>query len=343
VADIARLRDKVETASLDAANFIQPKRAEIDRLTFEQWCRGQIDNPQALRTATVWCRGTLGQDPSDVSALAFLEVARGGLGITNLRYDGKHGAQYLRLKEGTQSISLKMAELLPKGSIRLNCPVIAICKRGDGRYAVTIQHGNIIQARSVIVSIPSPAYRDICFEPALSSQKQSYVTATRYGFWVKYICFFKSPFWKDKGCCGLSQSFKGPMNHCRDTSVPEQENYALTCFITSTPGRIWSSLSKGNKEEAVLKQLGHLFGLSYESVASEYLGHIESDWGNDKWAGYGCPFPVTPPGVLGHRSEDWFTESSDGLFFVGTELTDEWQVSLTQYPLRRSLIIPNSF
>jgi monoamine oxidase len=75
----------------------------------------------------------------------------------------------------------------------------------------------------------------------------------------------------------------------------------------------------------VLKQLGQLFGLGSESVASEYLGHVESDWGNDKWAGYGCPFPVTPPGVLGHRSEDWFTESSDGLFFIGTELIDEWR------------------
>lgn len=294
-------------------------------MTFEKWCQEVIDSPYALCTARLWCRGTIGQDPSDISALAFLEVARGGLGITNLRYDGKDGAQYLRLKEGTQSIPIRMAELLPEGSIQLGCPVIAIKERANKLYAVETQQGNTLEARSVIVSIPSPAYRGVTFEPGLSSQKQSYVNATRYGFWVKYICFFKTPFWKEKDCCGLSQSFKGPINHCRDTSVPEQDNHALTCFITSTPGRVWSSLSDTEKEDAVLKQLCGLFGLEDHAIYSNYLGHIESDWGNDVWAGYGCPFPVTPPGVLGLRSGDWYTESSGGIFFIGTELTNEWR------------------
>jgi monoamine oxidase len=322
---ITSFRDVVETASLDPEIFKHRKRAELDNLTFEQWCKIITSNPQAIRTARLWCRGTLGQDPSDVSALAFLEVARGGLGITNLRYDGKHGAQYLRLKEGTQSISIGMAENLPAGCIHLSTAIKAIRRLDEGLYAVVATSGTTFRARSVVLSIPSTAYRDISFEPALSLQKQSYVSSTRYGFWVKYICLFKTPFWKDEGCCGLTQSFKGPINHCRDTSVPDQGNYALTCFITSTPGRIWSALGESDKEQSVLTQLGQLFGVGYGFVAAEYLGHIESDWGNDKWAGYGCPFPVTPPGVLGYRNEDWFTESQDGLFFVGTELCNEWR------------------
>lgn len=310
---------------MNPENFQQPKRSELDKLTFEQWCRATTTSPQALRTAKLWCRGTLGQDPSDTSALAFLEVARGGLGITNLRYDGKHGAQYLRLKEGTQSISIGMAKLLPAGSIQLNCAVEAIKRLDDGNYAVSVSSGDPFLARSVVVSIPSPAYRNISFQPELSPQKRSYLNTTRYGFWVKYICFFKTPFWKDKDCCGLAQSFKGPINHCRDTSVPDQGNYALTCFVTSTPGREWASLDDHEQEKAVLEQLGNLFEVGYDHVVSEYLGHIESDWGNDNWAGYGCPFPVPPPGVLGHRSEDWFTDSQDGIFFVGTELCNEWR------------------
>ena len=324
-ASIIALRDSAETASLDRDNFKHPRRAELDGLTFEQWCRTITNNPQSIRTARLWCRGTLGQDPSDVSALAFLEVARGGLGITNLRYDGKHGAQYLRLKEGTQSISIGMAEMLPAGSIHLSSAVKVIRRLDIGLYAVVATSDNTFRAKSVVLSVPSPVYRDISFEPLLSPQKKSFLSSTRYGFWVKYICFFKTPFWKDKGCCGLTQSFKGPINHCRDTSVPDQENYALTCFITSTPGRIWSSLNGSDQQHAVLEQLGQLFGVGYDFVAADYLGHMESDWGNDRWAGYGCPFPATPPGVLGHRNEDWLTESHDGLFFVGTELCNEWR------------------
>lgn len=315
----------VEEASLNPDNFQSPQRAVIDALTLEQWLRNLGAGPKALLTARVWCRGTLGQDPNEVSALAFLEVARGGLGIINLRYDGKHGAQNLRLKEGTQAISIGMSKLLPTQSILLNTPVSHITRQKEGSYTVQTVSGEFA-ARKVILSIPSPAYKDITFSSPLPALKQIYINSARYGCIVKYICLFKTPFWRDVGACGLAQSFRGPMNHCRDTSVDEEENYALTCFMLSGPGRRWLALDEDGRRESVLRQISSLFGIDYDKVNSEYLDSMTSKWMEDKRAGWGCPFVVPPPETLGIFEDGQLASMKyDGLYFVGTEFTDEWR------------------
>lgn len=326
VDNVAEIRDKVEAASLDPNTFKQPTRSEIDKLSFEQWCRNNGAGKRALQTATLWCRGTFGQDPSEVSALVFLEVARGGLGIVNLRYDGKHGAQHLRIVEGTQSISTNMAKLLPRGTIRLNSAVESITKRTPRKYHITTYDGQIFQARKVVVSVPGPAYKNLTFDPPLPPQKAVYTATVRHGCYLKYICMFKSPFWRRQGSCGLTQSFKGPINHCRDTSVDSQSNYTLTCFVISSPGRKWLALGDEQRQEAILRQLSSLFQVSYDEVQSEFLDSVTTQWMHDKWAGWGCPFAAPPPGAMSQGEDgELIGQKFEGIYFVGTELTNVWR------------------
>jgi monoamine oxidase len=315
-----------EAASLDPQTYLQPRRDELDSITFEQWCHNAGAGYQALLTARVWCRGTTGQDPGDVSALAYLEVCRGALGLVNLRYDGKEGAQYLRLQEGTQSISIGMSKLLPNNVIRLKTPVSTITSHTSKSYTVTTTLGEAFKARRVIVSVPGPAYKTISFNPPLPSAKQAYTRTARYGCFVKFVCLFETPFWRRQGACGLAQSFRGPINHCRDTSVDQTGNYALTCFLCAGPGLRWLALSKKDRSESVLTQLSSLFGVCYDAVKSEYLGSITSEWTEDQWAGQGCPFAITPPGVIGTSAmDDVSNQRSGGMYFIGTELTNEWR------------------
>ncbi len=241
----------------------------------------------------------------------------------NLRSDGKEGAQYLRIQEGTQSIPEGMAKLLPTSSVRINCPVRSIAQHTPKLYSITTGNGDIMKARKVIVSIPSPAYKTVIFDPPLPPQKQIYTTAARYGCFVKFICLFKTPFWRRRGACGLAQSFRGPMNHCRDTSVDTLDNYALTCFMCAGPGRQWLALNETERQEAVLRQIGSLFGVAYETVMTEFLGSFTSDWMQDPWAGWGCPFAVAPPSTTGDCGIN--TQKFGGVYFVGTELVDEWR------------------
>ncbi|KAE8376135.1 hypothetical protein BDV26DRAFT_305759 [Aspergillus bertholletiae] len=325
VNDIVRLRDRVETASLDPGTFTHSQREALDQITFEQFCRDAGAGTKALQTARLWCRGILGQDPTDVSALSFLEIARGGHGIVNIRSDSRNGAQHLRLQDGTQSIAVGISKLLCQGTIQLNTEVKSISRASSQVYEVTAACGRIYSARKVITSIPGPAYKNITFNPPLPPAKQVYITSARYGCFIKYICLFKTPFWRRQGACGLSQSFRGPLNHCRDTSVDELDNYALTCFLCATPGRKWAAMNAIDRQEAILRQLGSLFGVGYEAVKSEFIDSVTSPWMQDPWAGWGCPFAATPCGATGGVGADAMKEKWQGIHFVGTELANGWR------------------
>ncbi|KAG4435717.1 hypothetical protein IFR05_008803 [Cadophora sp. M221] len=321
--NIEMLRDQIERASLNPETFEKPKCDQLDAISFEQYCKDLGAGPEAFLTARVWSRGTLGQDPCDVSALAYLEICRGGHGLVNLRYDGKDGAQYLRLQEGTQSIALGISRLLPTEAIKLKTAVNSIISSNSKLYTVTTSQGETFHSRKVIVSIPSPAYQNITFEPPLPAQKKRYATSVLYGTFVKFICLFKTPFWKRLGACGLAQSFRGPVNHCRDTSVPDQDNFALTCFLCADPGREWLALGKNERVEVVLKKLGSLFGVGYDVVKAEFIDSITSEWTEDPWAGWGCPFATRPPGL--EVDVDMAVKKHDGLYFVGTEFAAGWR------------------
>lgn len=261
-----------------------------------------------------------------MSALAYLEICRGGLGVINLRSDEKHGAQFLRLREGTQSISIGMSKLLPAGSVELGTPVHSITQDQTAKlYTVATVGRQTFKARKVIVSIPGPAYKDVRFSPPLPRGKQVYVNTARYGVFVKFICLFKTPFWRRQGACGLIQSFRGPINHARDVSVDDQDNYALACFLCAGPGRTWLGLDNDARREAVLTQLGSLFGVGYEAVKSEFMGSLITEWQEDRWAAWGCPAATGPLGATGAGHGENIYEKAGGVYFVGTELTNEWR------------------
>ncbi|ORY55681.1 monoamine oxidase [Pseudomassariella vexata] len=323
--DAVRIRDLVEAATLDPANFIGARRAELDSISFEEFIRAEGASKRALQTACIWFHGMLGTEPSEVSALSYLEMCRGGLGIMNLRNDGKHGAQYLRLREGTQSLANGLARELPADRIKLSSPVTAITQLGKERYGVTLSSGEVVFSKKVIVSIPSTTYRNIKFSPPLPPQRQAYATAVRYGWYVKYLLLFKTPFWRNGSRCGLAQSLAGPVSIFRDTSDDGTENYALTCFIGSRPGRKWNALPEAERQRAVLEQISQIFGVDSKTLKDNFIEALTSPWMEDRWAGFGCPVPTTPPGVLGNLEGNFLFEPFNGVYFVGTELTDEWR------------------
>ncbi|OAA60290.1 flavin-containing amine oxidase [Niveomyces insectorum RCEF 264] len=330
-ANIAMIRDKIEAMSHDPATFQQPRRSELDSQSLEQFVRASGGGERAVQTVRLWSHGMFGQEPWEISALGFLEVARGGCGIANIRSDGQHGAQYLRLKEGTSAISRGLVGLLPAGAVRLNAPVAAVVKtKGTGGpgscYYTLTAPGGTVRAKKVIVGVPGTTYKNIHFDPPLPPVQSVYTTSTRYGLYVKFLLLFSTPFWRAKGACGLAQSFRGPVSIVRDTSNDDEGNFALTCFISAAPGRRWYALNTQDRETAVLAQMSRLFETPLADVQAAFVGSLTSPWMEDRWAGCGCPFSMPPPGALSATSDGQLaTEGFEGLVFVGTEFTDHWR------------------
>lgn len=305
----------------------RPKDTSLDSLTFAAYLRFRGADDVAIATANVWTRAMLGQEATDVSALYFLNYCKSGGGLLQMRSDRKDGGQYLRVRQGTQLFSKGLASSLPDGTVRLNRPVRAIVMDGhpgDGRYGVKIQTDErVFAARKVITTIPGPALRNISFQPALPLPKQAWIESLNYGYYTKAMMEFKSPFWIDRGFCGLTQSFVGPASVIRDTCIPADSKYVLTCFMAGDHGRGWATLDTPARETMLLAQLAQLFGC--EDIQSQFVRMSTYEWVKDEWSGWGCPCTSLAPGVLDTLGGDCLRQPCGDLHFAGTETAGEWK------------------
>lgn len=267
----------------------------------------------------------LGQEPRDMSALYFLNYCKAGGGLLQMRSDRKNGGQYLRFKEGTQSLSIGLANMLPKDTVRLNSPALAIRQHAAQDVEIMTKDG-IISARKVCLSVPGPCLKDITFEPALPETNKVFASSLTYGYYAKFMILFKKAFWISEGLCGLSQSFLGPAAVIRDTSIPGDDKHVLTCFMGGDLGQAWALRSEEDRLSSVLKQVARLFTKEndFGFVKEQYVEHVVYEWCNDQWAGWGCPCTALPPGVLNGYG-DVLAQRIGDLHFVGTETAGYWK------------------
>ena len=186
----------------------------------------------------------------------------------------------------------------------------------------------------MVVSVPTPLYQDITFNPPLSSAKLALSSATRLGYFSKVILVYSSPWWTEAGLVGLAHSFNttadgkmgngaGPITLIRDTSDPDAGVYALTCFVLANVGRACSQLPAAQRRAEVLEQVTQMYTDVNRELIYAPVEVFEQEWAKEEWS-KGCPCPVTPPGVLstvGHA----IGEPHGNVHFVGTETSVVWK------------------
>ncbi|KAB2581350.1 putative flavin-containing monoamine oxidase AofH [Lasiodiplodia theobromae] len=319
---IAQIRDMVE-AHCQAVDVFNPKDTDLDSLTFDAYLRRNGASDAAVATATVWTRAMLGQEPGDVSALYFLNYCKSGGGLLQMRSDRKGGGQHLRCRQGMQLFATEMAKRLPPGTVKLSTPVRALKQVPGGGVMVESDVGTF-HARKVVVSVPSPVLlRALAFDPPLPFEKTVLADSASYGYYTKVMLVFAQPFWVEKGFCGLTQSFRGPASVVRDTSVPVDGKWILTCFLAGEPGKEWAKLPGGRQVDALLEQVGELFG-DADAPRKHFVEAVSHEWMQEQWSGWGCPCTALPPGALdavGHA----LREPVGDIHFVGTETAGEWK------------------
>jgi monoamine oxidase len=99
---MVRIRDLAEKTcqSIDIHHPVATG-GDLDSYTLEEWVKQQGLGKTALASVTVWTRAMLGLEPSDMSALYFLDYCKSGGGLMQMRSDRRHGGQYFRLAQGT--------------------------------------------------------------------------------------------------------------------------------------------------------------------------------------------------------------------------------------------------
>lgn len=173
----------------------------------------------------------------------------------------------------------------------------------------------------MILSVPTPLYKDITFSPPLSGAKLAFSSGTKLGYYSKLILCYSTPWWTSQSC-GLAISYQTPAGVIRDTSVAADGQYSLTLFIGGAPGLAWSKLPQHERRAAALKQVAAIFGEKVREEVYKPVEIFEAEWSKQRWS-KGAPCPVTSPGLL--------TDAGSGLrsvvgnlHFVGTETSEVW-------------------
>ena len=133
-----------------------------------------------------------------------------------------------------------------------------------GRILLKNQHGEIITAKYVVITVPLTILkdRDITFVPELPADKNRAInTIQMLGAW-KIICQFKRRFWPEK----LHQiySVRGCTSEIwmwsRDSTVNDDKCQVIVGFETAESAEQKSSLSSQQILDGLLSHLDEMFG-----------------------------------------------------------------------------------
>lgn len=290
----------------------------LNALTFDAFVKTLDVGETVVNLANLWTSAMLGLPSNRTSAAYFLLYCKAGGGFKTMRSDAKGGGQALRFRNGSQSLSAGLAAALAPNTIRLSQPVTNVTQTGLNKVIVTTAAGIKVSCAKVILSVPSPLYQKIQFEPALSADKQEISKSSKLGDYGKCILVYSQPWWRDRGFCGLSQSLIGPVSLTRDTSDDENEFYSLTCFMVSEQSIAWSKKPARERHTDVMEQIDRIYG----QKCPEPVEIIESHWKGQEWS-EGAPCPAIPASKLEILQRDgWRPEGN--LHFVGTETSTIW-------------------
>jgi monoamine oxidase len=224
-----------------------------------------------------------------------------------------------------------MANELNPESLCLSTPVIRVeqSTTTGGSCIVRSSNGIVIEAKKVILSIASPLYKTVQFTPPLPAQKQRLATENKLGYYAKMIFVFNKPWWRNAGLSGEIQFLdQGPILSSVDTSIPDDDQWSISCFIVGRRGLEWSQLSEAERRSSVWNQLRSAFEkvkLEAQQVQiAEPIDILDFEWTKQEFF-HGGPCPASPPGLLSSIDGSVVREPFGNVHFIGTETALEWK------------------
>lgn len=224
-----------------------------------------------------------------------------------------------------------MAEALEPGTLLLSTPVTHIVQSSQ-THICTVRTSSptnsAFHAKKIILSIPTPLYRKISFDPPLPEDKTRLASDNILGYYSKMIYVFDQPWWRTAGLSGVIETDLGPILFSRDTSIPDDDQWSITCFIVGNRGREWSLLSPSERRRTAWDQFRTTFenapGLSAKLDVPEPINILEMEWSKEEFFG-GAPCPVSPPGLLSSIDASAARCPFRDIHFVGTETASVWK------------------
>src|SRR5215218_536638 len=288
--------------------------AELDGQTLETWKLGHAQSSGARFYFDLAVVSLYACEPRDISLLGVLaDIASSG-SFEGL-FEIEASAEEYRFVGGAQEISVRLAKRL-EGSVVLGSPVRRIVQERD---AVLVESDRAsVRAGAVIVTVPPALRGRIEYVPALGPMHDGLSQRMPMGAVIKCHAVYGTPFWREAGLNGRTESDTGPCRITCDNSSPADDAGVLTGFILGSEAREWGRREKGDRERAVLECFARYFG----EKALDPLGYAETDWGAEVYSRGGYAGVPAPGMLLDHGPA--LQKPVGRIYWAGAETSPEW-------------------
>jgi monoamine oxidase len=271
-----------------AAPWTAPNAAVLDAQTFETFKLANTQTYGARFLLDLAVKAVFAAEPRDMSLLHALFYFNSGTGVLYLTTTAG-GAQDSRLVGGSQLVSLKLAARLG-ARVVLGAPVRRIVQ-GSGGVTVQSDAGSW-HARRVIVAIAPTLAGRIDYEPALPPLRDGLTQRVPQGSVIKYEAIYPTPFWREAGLSGYTNTDRPPVHFTYDNSPPSGKPGVLLGFVAGQDARRLSAMSAASRRSEALTAFVRLFG----PAAGRPRQLVEQNWSTEPWT-RGCYAGYMPPGV----------------------------------------------
>ena len=281
--------------------FINQKH--LDKISFGDWCRGNISNTLAYQTIMFSFDLLVCADPNSVSMffwLYFLKSCHGYSALVGI----ENAAQEFILKDGAQSICNSFSANI---NVVFDSEVIEVTKENNG-YQVLIKNKKIYYADKIISAIPVPLVNKINWQPAFEAGRISFYNSYKMGRITKLVIEYEDSFWKIDGYSAQIISDSPPVYLAYDGCKGKRN--AIIVFVTK---------DIGYSDEQITN---HLATLLNNDKAKTPIKIHKKNWNQDPYSGGGY-FSVPPLNSLSLHS-GLLTKPFEDIYFVGTETAHAW-------------------
>ena len=273
---------------------------EWDQQTLQTWLQANTSHPaypKLSKLISALFESLVGAEARECSllyTLAYIATATDGHGKGTVErlINTRGGAQAKRFVEGSQVISIRLAEHIGQQHVVLSSPVRSIAHR---KHGVTVTSDRVTaRAKYVVVAVPPTLALRIDFDPGLPALRDGLMQRLPQGTLIKVEAFFHEPWWRHHGLTGAAVSTVGPAKTTFDVSPEDGTIGGLLGFVGGDEARKYTGRPEA-LTHAVLGNFAAYFNKGKKVPTPTSV--VVQDWSREEWT-RGCPVAIAAPGTV---------------------------------------------
>lgn len=281
----------------------------LDSIQLSPWLKKLIE------AGFVGENGAEAHEQSAAIMLSTLEMDR-----NEFRMYGSSDERF-KLKEGNESIPLKLSEILGE-QIFYAHSLLSVKEKVDGSVALTFSQDGSTKEYifdAVVLAIPFTILREIDLEFEMPNIKRKVIQELGYGINTKFIIETNGKPWRDAGCQGYL--FNEEISNGWDSSQLQTSSSGKATYTCYLGGNRAKNASPENESQLWHKYGPYLNG-AFEGMANAYNGNFElAYWRGNPYVK--ASYSYLKPGQF-LSFGDWAFQPLRNIYFAGEHTSTNW-------------------